>query len=160
MANDTLIIFGAKSTALEIADLASILHPKWDIVHVVGDADPTEADGLVRVGQMEEFLRGRRGRIRGILSMADPAMRADRRDLMKRLDIRPVTLIHPQSTIAASADIGRGSYIAAGARISVNARLGKHCVINLNTTFGHDAVCGKHCIINPGAANDPASAIN
>ena len=152
MANDTLIISGAKSTALEIAELASVLHPDWDIVHVVGDADPTEADGLVRVGQLEAFLKGMAGNVLGILSMADPAIREERRGLMKQHGIRPVSLIHPQTSIASSAEIGRGSYIAAGARISVNTRLGKHSMVNLNATFGHDAVCGEHCVINPGAA--------
>jgi sugar O-acyltransferase (sialic acid O-acetyltransferase NeuD family) len=152
MATDTLIIFGAKSTALEIAELASLIHPKWNIVHVVGDTDPTDSDGLVRVGQLGNFLKGLGGKKKGILSMADPAIREERRGLMKIYGIRPVTLIHPQTTIASSADIGRGSYIAAGARISVNARIGKHCMINLNATFGHDSVCGVHCVINPGAA--------
>jgi sugar O-acyltransferase (sialic acid O-acetyltransferase NeuD family) len=152
MATDTLIIFGAKSTALEIAELARSLDPNWDIVHVVGDADTSDVHGLVRVGQLADYLKGMTANLLGIISMADPEMRKDRVALMEQCGIEPVTLIHRSATVSPSASIGKGCYIAAGARVSVNAKVGHHCMLNLNTTTGHDVVMGDHCVINPGAA--------
>ena len=152
MPTDTLIIFGAKSTALEIAELARHLHPEWNILHVVGDDAEAGADGVIAVDGLAGYLKTNPATFHGILSMANPDMRRERLAVMQELGIEPITLVHPDATVSTSATIGAGSYIAAGARVSVNARVGEHCMINLNATIGHDAICGEHCVINPGAA--------
>ena len=152
MATDTLFIFGAKSTALEMAELAAELYPQCRRVHVVGDGEETDGDRIITVSQLGTAVKSVDGRCRGILSMADPERRIERLAIMREQGIEPATLVHPSATVSPSARIGEGCYLAAGCRISVNAVVGAHCLINLNATIGHDAVLGEHCVINPGAA--------
>lgn len=148
----TLLIFGAKSTALEISDLASLLHPEWRVLHVVGEAAEGNDESVVRLSQLDKILSDSGSEIFGIISMANSDLRMERERLMHENGIKPVSLIHPDTSISKTARIGSGCYIAAGCRISVNAVIGDHSIVNLNATIGHDAVCGKHAVINPGAA--------
>ncbi len=62
------------------------------------------------------------------------------------------TLIHPSCHIGINCEnfIGEGSIITAGNIITVNTRLGRHVILNLNCTVGHDTVIGDYCSIMPG----------
>ena len=46
--------------------------------------------------------------------------------------------------------IGEGSIICANSVVSVNVNIGKHCIINLGCTLGHDVILLPFCTINPG----------
>lgn len=61
------------------------------------------------------------------------------------------TIIHPNASVAKSAFIGEGSFIAAGAVIGPNTILGKGCIINHNAVIDHDCIVGDFCHIAPNA---------
>lgn len=58
-------------------------------------------------------------------------------------------LIHPDASVAASAQIGSGTVILAGAVVQANAKIGKHVIINANVTIDHDAIIGDFVNIYP-----------
>ena len=151
--NGTYLSFlGARSTALEIAELATMLHQDWKIMHLVGDVSDADDGSVLGLDQIDQLIADSNSEMFGIISMANTDLRMKREQFMLEKGIKPVTLLHPDTSISKSARIGSGCYIAAGSRISVNAVIGDHSIINLNATIGHDAVCGKHTVINPGAA--------
>jgi UDP-3-O-[3-hydroxymyristoyl] glucosamine N-acyltransferase len=152
MSSQLLLIFGARSTALEIAELVSLIHPDWLIKHVVGDGQSEEGETIIKLADLEVWLKGVESKPYGIISMSNHPLRMQRQVIMEQLGIEPVTLIHPDATVSPSAVIGGGSYIAAGCRVSTNAQIGAHSMLNLNVTFGHDAVCGTHTVVNPAAS--------
>lgn len=147
-----LLIFGIRSTALEIAELASWAEPEWRIVHVMGDQEEDFGQGAVRIGELDSFLKSQVEPVSGIISMADMSLRADCVGVMEAFGIPSASLIHPSATVSPAAQIGAGCYIGAGARVSVNAQVGAHSMLNLNVTYGHDSICGSHTVVNPGAA--------
>lgn len=149
---DVLFIFGAQSTALEIAELAALAAPSKRIFHVVGNAPADAAHNLLALADLPRFTRQVAGRCFGIISMANHALRLQRAATMREANITPISLIHPQATVAPSATVGEGCYIAAGARVSSHATIAAHCMLNLNATIGHHATLGEHCVVNPGAA--------
>lgn len=151
MPQDVLFVFGAKSTALEIAELSRLIHPDCRITHVVGEDEPVTGPHQIHLGQLSSAVSAVTGRAWGILSMSRHDLRTERARILEEQRLEARTLIHPQATVSISATIGRGCYIAAGARISVNARIGEHSMLNLNATFGHDSASGAHLVVNPGA---------
>lgn len=59
---------------------------------------------------------------------------------------------HPSKQILCGAiRTGGGEIICAGAVITDNVRLGRHVIINLNVTIGHDCTIGDFVTIAPGA---------
>lgn len=62
-----------------------------------------------------------------------------------------LTVRHPSAHIAADVELGRGSFIAAGAIVSAAARLGDGVIINHNAVVDHDCDVGSWSHIAPGA---------
>lgn len=60
-------------------------------------------------------------------------------------------VIHPASTIDASAQIGQGTLVCAGAVIQPAAVVGGHVVINTAAIVEHDVHVGAFAFIAPGA---------
>lgn len=63
----------------------------------------------------------------------------------------PVTVIHPIATIAPSAVVGFGSFIAARGIIAPDAVVGAGVIVNHGTIVDHECTVGKFSHIAPGA---------
>lgn len=61
-------------------------------------------------------------------------------------------LIHPTAIVGNSKyiSIGEGSIITAGCIVTVNVEMGKHVILNLCCTVGHDTVIRDYCSFMPG----------
>ncbi len=62
-----------------------------------------------------------------------------------------VTLIHPAAIVAASAVLGHGVQVMAGAVIQPRATIGDNALVNTRASVDHDAVIGPHAHVAPGA---------
>jgi len=60
-------------------------------------------------------------------------------------------LADPTAILAASARLGEGSWVNAGAIIGALARLGRHVLVNRGAGIGHHAEIGDFASIGPGA---------
>jgi sugar O-acyltransferase (sialic acid O-acetyltransferase NeuD family) len=63
----------------------------------------------------------------------------------------PVQVIHPQAVCAASAKLGDGVQVFAGAIINAVAMLGAHVVVNTGTVIEHDCEIADHVFMAPRA---------
>lgn len=63
----------------------------------------------------------------------------------------PATVIHPVATIAPSAVVGSGSFIAARGIVAPDAVVGEGVIVNHGTIVDHECIVGKFCHIAPGA---------
>ena len=62
-----------------------------------------------------------------------------------------MTLIHPNATVADSAQIGAELVIMAGAVINPYAQLGKGCIVNTRASVDHDCNVGDYVHVAVGA---------
>jgi len=77
-----------------------------------------------------------------------------RRALTERLlasGERLATVIHPFAAVAASARIGEGSMISAGAIVLPRVLVGRGVIINTKGSVDHDSVVGDFAHVAPGA---------
>ncbi len=61
------------------------------------------------------------------------------------------TVIHPQSLISPSADIGEGGIVGPGVVIGAKTRLSSHVLIGRGVLIGHHVEIGLGAVVNPGA---------
>ena len=69
--------------------------------------------------------------------------------LSKISNVHFATLIDPAVIYSNQIKIGEGSIICAGTIIIVNIEIGKHIIINLDCTIGHDAIIEDYVTILP-----------
>ena len=64
-------------------------------------------------------------------------------------NVKFATLIDPSVLMSDRVTIGEGSIICAGNIITVDIKLGKHCIVNLDCTIGHDAILEDYVTVYP-----------
>jgi sugar O-acyltransferase (sialic acid O-acetyltransferase NeuD family) len=64
-------------------------------------------------------------------------------------DIRFATLIDPSVIISDRVKIGEGTIICAHTIVTVNIEIGRHVIINLDCTIGHDAILDDFVTLYP-----------
>ena len=72
-----------------------------------------------------------------------------RRLVQKVSNNRFATLIDPSAIVSPTAEIGEGSVVCAGAVITVDIKIGRHNIIDVNSTVGHDAVLEDFITLYP-----------
>lgn len=79
---------------------------------------------------------------------------ANRRSVTEQLVAageRMATAIHPLASVAASATIGEGSMLSAGALVLPRARIGRGVLLNTKASIDHDSVIGDFAHVSCGA---------
>lgn len=64
---------------------------------------------------------------------------------------RFITIIHKDTFVAPTAEIGVGAFIMRGCYVGPRARIGNHSMLMANVNFGHDSECGQCCHFSVGA---------
>jgi sugar O-acyltransferase (sialic acid O-acetyltransferase NeuD family) len=155
MKKTSLAIYGAGGLGRELS--AWIRHqPGYEFLGFIDDFMPAHT----RVGR-DAVLGGLDavGRLAGdttlniVVAIGDPIVKAEIcADLLKYKVVFPV-MIHPTVTMddRDSIVIGEGTVITAGCVLTTQIVLGRHVLLNLNSTVGHDTRVGDFSSIMPGA---------
>lgn len=147
-----IVIIGAGGFGREVAWLIediNKLNTQWNVVGFVDDNEAiqgTEINGYRVVGNIE-WLKGQELYV--VNAIGDPIIK---KKIMDRLrgsrHVYPV-LIHPSVIYSDKVIFGEGSIICAGNIITVNIEVGKHVIINLDCTIGHDVILGDYTTVLP-----------
>jgi len=60
-------------------------------------------------------------------------------------------LAHPSSIVSPSAQLGAGTFLAAGAVVNADARVGRGVILNTGCSVDHDCELGDFVHVSPGA---------
>lgn len=60
-------------------------------------------------------------------------------------------IFHPAGTVSATASVGAGTIVSAGAIIQQDAQVGQFCILNTSCSIDHDGRVGNHVAVSPGA---------
>lgn len=71
--------------------------------------------------------------------------------VLKVLGCELVTVVHPRGWVERGAEVGDGSFVAAGAVIGARTRVGRGVIVNTGATVDHDCVVGDFAHVCPGA---------
>ncbi len=147
-----IVIIGAggfgRETAWLIEDINKV-KLEWNIVGFVDDnasIQGSKINGYEVVGDIN-WLKEQELFV--VNAIGDPVIKKEVIDRLEGSKNKYPVLIHPSVIYSDRVTIGEGSTICAGNIITVNIEIGKHVIVNLDCTIGHDAVIGDYSTILP-----------
>lgn len=150
-----LIIFGASGFGREVAWLVERINnvaPTWNLLGFMDDADDiqgTSVNGYKVLGKTADVSKYSDA----YFVCAVGASRTREKIVNNLKSVNPNikfgTVIDPSVEKSDLVSIGEGSIICAHTIITVNISIGKHVIINLDCTIGHDAVLKDFVTLYP-----------
>jgi UDP-perosamine 4-acetyltransferase len=155
-----VVVYGAGGHAKVVAD--SLLAAGREVLGFVDD-DPTRAGSLV-LGlpvHTRDWLRERvsAGGVSVALGIGDNAARQAIAHRIREMGASLCIAAHPTAVIAASARVGEGTVLMAGAIVNADAVIGVGAIVNTSAVVEHDVVVGDFAHLSPGAVLAGASAL-
>lgn len=150
-----LYIFGAGGFGREVEWLVERINrisPTWDVRgYIDDDRELWETkNGKSKVCGGREYLESQKNDIWLVVAIGNTKVRRKIVDgLCSFQHIHFATLIDPGVTASDSVEIGEGSIICAGTIVTVDVSIGRHNIINLDCTVGHDAVLEDFVTLYP-----------
>lgn len=147
-----LVLFGTGGFAREVLQIALDINahePTWNVLGFLDDAPspPESVHGLPVLGGAE-WLQDRSD-VRVSIAIGAPA--AKRKVARRAADYGAefATLVHPRAWVGRRVEIGEGSTVCAGVSVTTDIEMGRHVILNLGCTVGHDAVVGDFVTAAP-----------
>ncbi len=152
-----LVIIGAGDFGREMANVVERINdtrdvPEWSLKGFIDDdlsIQDSLIDGYPVIGTIEK-LNETKEEIFAICSLGVARTRKKVIDKITNPLIKFATLIDPDARVYRDSTVGEGSIICGGSILAINTHVGKHVIINLNCTLGHDDIVEDYCVINPG----------
>jgi sugar O-acyltransferase (sialic acid O-acetyltransferase NeuD family) len=147
-----LLIYGAGGLGREILSLVNALD-EWEAVGFVDDsfAKGEIVSGLKVLGSFTDMVQNSDTH-HLVIAIGNPIVKENLALKMQQTKFVFPILRHPSAIVQSEASIrlGDGTIICAGCILTTNISVGKHVLINLNTTIGHDCSIGDFSSLMPG----------
>lgn len=148
-----LYIIGAGGFGREVAWLVERINevnPTWNIKGFIDDNESlwgTKEDAYNVVGGCD-YLKTL-GDVYAVCAVGSAKVRKIIIGKLKDSNVKFATVIDPAAIVSNRVEIGEGTIICAGTIITVDIKIGKHVIINLNCTLGHDDVIADYVTVYP-----------
>lgn len=149
-----LVIVGAGGFGREVTALVEAINddrPAWELIGFVDD-HPDLRGGTVLdwpvLGSTDWLCR--QTRLHYVLALGASRLRQRLGSRLSEAALEPATLCHPEARSHRSCHIGPGAILCRGVTLTVAVTLGRHVILNLNATAGHEAVLGDYTTAHPG----------
>lgn len=148
-----LIIIGAGGFGRETAWLVERINAvslQWNLLGFVDDnanSLPDIIDGYQVLGGCEKIAEYSDAFV--ICCIANTRVRKKIIEKVSAFGNKFATLIDPAAICSDKITVGEGTVICAGTAITVDIKIGRHCIVDVNSTVGHDAVLGDFVTLYP-----------
>jgi len=149
-------IFGAGGFGREVQMLIEQINEnnkEWEFIGYWDDNDklPLIINDFPLLGNLEQLNEYNEGDLYLVCAVAEPIIKEKILNRISNKYIKFPILIHPNALIGNSkyVSIGEGTIITAGNIITTNIEIGKHVILNLSCTVGHDTLIGDYSSFMP-----------
>jgi len=147
-----LLIYGAGGLGREVLSLLNALD-SFETIGFLDDgiAKGTLVKGIKVLGGLESLNSFDRP-VNLVLAFGDPVIKSTLANKIDPSRVQYPIIKHPSAILQdeATVAIGEGSILCAGSIFTTDIRIGKHVLINLNCTIGHDTSVGDYSSLMPG----------
>lgn len=123
----------------------------WNLVGFVDDDESLHGQSSMRYpvhGGVEWLSQREEGFY--TIGIGDGTVRRRIATQLDRSAVRPVSLLHPSVSPHRTAEIAPGAILRKGVTTAVDFKIGRHTVLNMNCTIGHDSVLESFVTLHPG----------
>jgi sugar O-acyltransferase (sialic acid O-acetyltransferase NeuD family) len=85
-----------------------------------------------------------------LVAVGAPGPRAGLVAGLDALEVRLLTLVHPNATVGPRTVIGEGSIVCPGVVLTCDVQVGRAAIVNYGALVGHDCVIGTGAFVAPG----------
>lgn len=148
-----LYIIGAGGFGREVAWLVERINeiePTWNIKGFIDDNESrwgTKENDYVVLGGCD-YLKTL-GEVYAVCAVGAAKVRKSVIEKIQESSIKFATLIDPSALISKRVEVGEGTIICANSILTVDIKIGKHVIINLDCTIGHDDIIDDFVTIYP-----------
>ncbi|HRF25928.1 MAG TPA: acetyltransferase [Ferruginibacter sp.] len=149
-----IAIFGAGGFGREVKmliDQLNAVSPQWEFIGYFDDdfSHARHIDPAHQLGGMDA-LNNWKEPIHLVFAIGNPVIKRKIHQKVQNHGIQYPTLIHPNAVIGASnVRIGEGTIICAGNIITIDIEIGRHVILNLSCTVGHDTQIADYASFMP-----------
>lgn len=151
-----IAVFGAGGFGREVEMLIEQINDYEETWQFIGFFDDSYKKNSS--GQEGKIIGGRRElnnwkeELSIVIAIGNPKIKKDIVDSITNQKVYYPILVHPNVQIGKTQKniIGEGCIITSSNVITVNTAIGKHVILNLACTVGHDAQIGDYCSVMPG----------
>ncbi|WP_031425074.1 acetyltransferase [Flavimarina sp. Hel_I_48] len=86
-----------------------------------------------------------------ILGIGDNKIRVKVANLIRSRKKKIVNVMHPQSSVSKTCQMGEGNFVSKNVSINALARIGDYCILNTASIIEHECTIGNGVHIAPGA---------
>jgi len=126
---------------------------EWEFIGYWDDNDklPHFINDFPLLGNLEQLNKYNEGDLYLVCAVAEPITKEKILNSITNKHVKFPILIHPNALIGNRkfVKIGEGTIIAAGNIITTNIEIGKHVILNLSCTVGHDTIIGDYSSFMP-----------
>lgn len=150
-----LIIIGASGFGREVAWLVERINKKsktWNLLGFIDDNEGLKGqkiNGFQVLGTCQELKEYKDAYVVSAVGASKTREAIINKVTIINPSIKFATLIDPSVEMSDLVEIGEGTIICAHTIITVNIDIGKHVIINLDCTIGHDAVLKDYVTLYP-----------
>ena len=153
-----LVIVGAGGFGRETAFLVEQINAaapssaaRWDLHGFVDDAASLvneRVQGLPVLGDVNWLCRQRA--LHYVIGVGNPAARQRLAERLRDAPVQAASLVHPSVSLHDTTRLEAGSILCKGITPTVNVSIGRHTIVNLHATLGHDVDVDSFVTLHPG----------
>ena len=122
----------------------------YDFLGFLDDSLTATHEGWPVLDTVDGWLDSGHGEVQLVCAIGEPSTRSR---VMERLDAaatRYATLVHPTVRRSRWVELAPGCIVCAGCILTTNIQVGRHTIINLDCTIGHDCRLAEFSSLMPG----------
>lgn len=149
-----LAIYGTGGLAREVLELVRSINAASPTFEMIGwlDDDPLKAGARIKdmpvLGPIEQAY-SRMAPFEAVIAIGNTVTRHLIARRVEALGVTSPILIDPRAWLGSDVDVGPGTIVCAGCAVTTDIKLGKHVILNLNVTVGHDAILEDFVTVAP-----------
>jgi sugar O-acyltransferase (sialic acid O-acetyltransferase NeuD family) len=148
---ERLVVFGSGGHAKVVLDAVLAQTPGREVIVLDDQPDAAGKSILKLEVSGSRDLLTELGEAPIVPAIGNNLARSELMSWLQQNGHRLEAVIHPATTVAASADIQPGAFLAAGAIVNAEASIGAGAIVNTGATVDHDCIIGESAHIAPVA---------
>lgn len=146
-----LLILGGGGFGQALVEVAEMTR-EWSDIYFVDDKWPSiqVINGYKVISDIKNLFNLDNISYCAIAAVGSNTLRKEWHQQLIKIGIELATIIHPQSIISHSADIGKGCVVMAGCILSANVVIHEGVLLNIGTLLDHDVVVEEYSHLSVG----------